>query len=529
MTITLRSTFAAIRGDSRTARHDGRHQPAAQRQGVATVCGVSRAWRSSAGSDRFDLVVVGGGTGGLISALVAAGVGARVALVEAERLGGDCLWTGCVPSKSLLAAADLAHRIRHADDVGLTPSEPTIDFTRVMDRVRNTQLAIEPHDSAARLERDGVTVVSGRGRFSEPGVIEAGDRRLRYRKAIIATGSEPLVPHIPGLAQVSPLTSDSVWQLTSLPRSLAIIGGGAVGCELALAFARLGSRVSLIETGAHLLPREEPRAGRLVAERLAAEGVEVLCETVVGRVTGNESGGELEGQPGGAAPPVAFDRLLVAVGRSPRTENLGLGQIGAQTDATGFVLVDEHLRTTAAHVYAAGDVTGAMAFTHVAAYQARLATVNALFAGRRKVDYATVPRVAFTDPEVAAVGLTEAEAASRWNRPRVVSFEYSELDRAIIDGRPYGFVTLVGDRRGRLVGATVAAPGGSETIAELAAWIAVGAKIDRVSQSVHAYPTLSEGPSRGANAYVRARYGHPSVRAASRAALRILDRVDRAR
>jgi pyruvate/2-oxoglutarate dehydrogenase complex dihydrolipoamide dehydrogenase (E3) component len=496
---------------------------------VGSVCGVSRAWRSSGGSDHFDLVVVGGGTGGLVSALVAAGLGARVALVEADRLGGDCLWTGCVPSKSLLAAADLAHRIRHADDVGLVPSEPLIEFTRVMDHVRRTQQAIEPHDSPARLERAGITVVSGHGRFSEPGVIDAGDRRLRYRKAIIASGSRPLLPRIADLAEVNPLTSDSVWQLTSLPRSLAILGGGAVGCELALAFSRLGSQVSLIELDEHLLPREEPRAGRLVADRLAAEGVAVLCRTEVRSVTGSESGGELEVQPSGAAPAIAFDRLLVAVGRSPRTEKLGLEQVGARTDASGFVLVDGRLRTTAAHVYAVGDVTGAMAFTHVAAYQARVAAVNALFGARRKVDYAAVPRVAFTDPEVAAVGLTQAEAASRWQRPKVVSFEYEELDRAIIDGQPYGFVTLVGDRRGRLVGATIAAPGGSEAIAELAAWIGVGAKIDRVSQSVHAYPTLSEGPSRGANAYVRERYARPGVRLASRAALRILNRVDRAR
>ncbi len=472
-------------------------------------------------------MVVGGGTGGLVSALVAAGAGARVALVEGERLGGDCLWTGCVPSKSLLAAADLAHRMRHADGVGLTPSEPLVDFARVMDHVRRAQHAIAPHDSAARLERDGVTVIAGHGRFSEPGLIGVGDRHLRYRKAIIATGSRPLLPHIPGLAEVSPLTSDSVWQLSSLPETLAILGGGPVGCELALAFSRLGSDISLIEASERLLPREEPRASRQVADRLTAEGVAVLCGTSVGSVAGGESGGALEMQPRAAAPVIAFDRLLVAVGRSPRTEDLGLEQIGARTDPHGFMLVDDQLRTTAAHVYAVGDVTGAMAFTHVAAYQARVATVNALFAARRKVDYTAVPRITFTDPEVAAVGLTEAEAAGRWQHPKVASFEYSELDRAIIDGRPYGFVTLVGDQKGRLVGATIAAPGASESIAELAAWITVGAKIDHISQSVHAYPTLSEGPSRAANAHVRARYARPGVRMATRAALRILDRVDR--
>jgi pyruvate/2-oxoglutarate dehydrogenase complex dihydrolipoamide dehydrogenase (E3) component len=490
---------------------------------------VSRHRRSSVRSDRLDLVVIGGGTGGLVSALVAAGIGARVALVERGRLGGDCLWTGCVPSKSLLAAADLAHRIRHADDVGLVPSEPTIDFAQVMEHVHRAQRVIEPQDSAARLQREGIEVVAGHARFECPGVVDVDGRRLLYRKAIIASGSRPGLPSIPGLVDADPLTSDTVWDLRHQPRSLAIVGGGPIGCELALAFARLGSEVTLIEAGERLLAREEPRASELIASRLQAEGITVWCGRSVESVTRGEAGGELTLQPRGASPTIAFERLLVATGRAASSGGLGLEPVGVRTDASGCVQVDARLRTTNRHVYAVGDVTGAMAFTHVAAYHARVATINALFATRRRVDYAAVPRVTFTDPEVAAIGLTEREARGRWEKPTIVSFEYAELDRAITDGRPYGFVALIGDPKGRLVGATIAAPGGAESIAELAAWISTGAKIERISQTVHAYPTFSEGPSRAADANLRARFAGPGTQRMARRGLQILGHIDRAR
>ena len=469
-----------------------------------------------------------------MSALVAAGIGARVALVERDRLGGDCLWTGCVPSKSLLAAADLAHRMRHADRVGLTPTEPEIDFTRVMDHVRGAQRIIAPQDSAARLARDGVEVIAGDARFVSPAAVEVGGRRLRFRKAIIATGSRPARPAIPGLADVEALTSDTVWSLEELPASLAVLGGGAIGCELAQGFARLGSRVTLIESAPRLLGAEEPRAGELIAAQLRGEGVKVRCgaRVVAARAAGGDGdtagAGRLELDAPEHAPPVAFDRLLLATGRSPSSSGLGLDQAGVGTDAHGHVQVDRRLRTTASHIYAVGDVTGAMAFTHVAAYHARVATVNALFAARRRVDYAPVPRVCFTDPEVARAGLTVAEARARWRDPAIISFDYAALDRAITDGRTAGFVTLIADPKGRLVGATIAAAGAAESIAELAAWIATGAKLDRVSQTVHAYPTLSEGPSRAADDHLRARYAAPRTQRLARGALRVLAAVDRA-
>ena len=505
---------------------------------------VPRVRRSTSGSG-YDLVVLGGGTGGLVSALVAAGVGARVALVERDRLGGDCLWTGCVPSKSLLAAADLAHRMRHADRVGLAPTEPAIDFTRVLDHVREAQRIIAPQDSAARLAREGVEVLTGEARFTGPGVVEVAGRTLRHRKAIIATGSRPAVPAIPGLGDLGALTSDTVWDLAERPAALAVLGGGAIGCELAQGFARLGSRVTLIERAAQLLPGEEPRAAELIATRLRGEGIALRCgaRATAAHATADrpsaadpseaqpaaDGSGQLLLEHSGAPDSVAFDRILVATGRDPSTEDLGLDHVGVGTDARGHVEVDGRLRTTAPHIYAVGDVTGAMAFTHVAAHHARVATVNALFGTRRLVNYAAVPRVCFTDPEVARVGPTEAEARARWPEPAVVSFDYAELDRAITDGRAEGFVTLIGDPNGRLVGATIAAPGAGESIAELAAWVAIGAPLDRVSQTVHAYPTLSEGPARAADIHVRARYATPRNRRLAQGALRVLAAVDRPR
>jgi pyruvate/2-oxoglutarate dehydrogenase complex dihydrolipoamide dehydrogenase (E3) component len=474
-------------------------------------------------------VVVGGGTGGLVSALVAAGIGARVVLVECARMGGDCLWTGCVPSKSLLAAGALAHRIRHADEVGLAASEPVVDFARVMEHVHRAQRVIAPQDSVARLERDGVEVVSGQARFEGPGVVVVDQRRLRYRKAIIATGSRPLLPPILGLAEAGPLTSDTVWDLSRRPESLAVLGGGAIGCELAQAFARLGSRVVLIEAGERLLGHEEPRASALIKSRLQGEGIGVWCGSRVESVSGDHAGGEISLRRAGTPATIEFERLLVTAGRTPSSSDLGLDRVGVLTDERGAVRVDRRLRTTTSHVYAVGDVTGEMAYTHVAAYHARVATVNALFGTRRRVDYGPVPRVTFTDPEVAGIGFTEAEARARWPDAAVVSFDYAELDRAITDGRRCGFVTLIGDPRRRLVGATIAAPGGAESIAELAAWIANGAKIDRVSQTVHAYPTFSEGPARAADAYLRARFAAPRTQRLAGRALQLLGRVDHPR
>ncbi|HZD02448.1 MAG TPA: FAD-dependent oxidoreductase, partial [Actinomycetes bacterium] len=469
---------------------------------------------------RYDLAVVGGGTAGLIAALVAAGAGARVCLVERARVGGECLWTGCVPSKSLLAAADLAQRMRGADRVGLVPVEPKVDFQQVIEHVRAAQARIAPHDSPERLRAAGIDVLQGHARFAGSGrlLVDAGDSSLqvRWRAALIATGSQPVLPELPGLQQADPLTSDTVWDLEELPERLLVIGGGPVGCELAQGFARLGTRVTLLEAEAALLPGEEPEAGALLAERLHGEGVDPRPGSRGLRVERDGGGFALDA---GSDGWVGFDRVLVATGRRAVTDGLGLDTLGVRVGPAGNVLVDRRLRTSTPGVFAAGDVTGVLPFTHVAA-QARLAAPNALFGLRRHADYRAVPRVVFTDPEVAHVGLSEAAARERFGaRVTSWSFPYERLDRAVTAGQGDGFAKLVGGPRGRLVGATVAAPAAGEAIAELAQWVARGARISEVSQAVHAYPTFAEGPARAADQAVRARWQRPAARWLTRAVL----------
>ena len=466
------------------------------------------------------MVIIGGGTAGLVASRTAAGLGARVVLIERESRGpgGDCLWTGCVPSKALIAAGDLAHRIRNAASVGLTPAEPEIDFARVMEHVHGAQAAIEPEDSAESLERDGVEVIAGSAHFAGPGRVAVdGGRELRFRTALIATGSSPVVPDLDGLAEAEPLTNETVWDLRAQPERLAILGGGPIGCELGQAFQRLGTRVTLVQRRGYVLPKEEPEARELIASRLRADGVDLRLGSAPVRV---EAGGVLVLERG---ERIEFDRILVAAGRRPETDSLGLSSVGVELDEHGGVKVDERLATTARGIYAAGDAVTALPFTHVAGYHGRTVVANALFHTRSKVSYDAVPWATFTDPEVGRVGLTEAAARERFGDDTVaVTHDYAHNDRAITAGEAYGFAKLVGDGKGRLVGATVAAPHGGESIAELAAWVRAGRKIDDVSQTVHAYPTFTEGQARAADDYLRQKLLTPRVRRITKPVLALL-------
>jgi pyruvate/2-oxoglutarate dehydrogenase complex dihydrolipoamide dehydrogenase (E3) component len=479
----------------------------------------------------YDLVVIGGGTAGLVASRTAAGLGARVVLIERDSRGpgGDCLWTGCVPSKALIAAGDLAHRMRNADSVGLPPTEPDVDFARVMDHVSGAQRTIQPDDSAESLERDGVEVIAGTARFAGPGRIEVSDGTvLQYRAALIATGSRPVIPDLDGLAAAHPLTNETVFELRRRPDRLTIIGGGPIGSELGQAFQRLGTRVTLVQRRGYLLPKEEPEARELIAARLQGDGVDLRLGWKPLRV---EDGRALViADANGGEGRIDFDRILVATGRTSETDELGLDTIGAELDEKGGVKVDGRLATTAKNVYAAGDAVTALPFTHVAGYHGRTVAANALFHARTKVSYESVPWATFTDPEVGRVGLTEAEAREKLGEGIVtVRHDYSHNDRAITASETHGFAKLVGDPKGRLVGATVAAPHGGESIAELAAWVHAGRKIDDVSQTVHAYPTFSEGQARAADDYLRQKFLSPRVRRFTKPALAFLRRVERVR
>lgn len=470
----------------------------------------------------YDLIIIGGGTAGIIAARTAGKLGARVALVERDRTGGDCLWTGCVPSKSLLAAAATAQRVRTGARFGIGPAQPRIDFAAVMGHVHRAIARAEPADSPQALTEAGAEVITGDAKFVGPTRLRVNGRPLRFRRALVATGSSPALPPIPGLAEIEPLTSDTVWDLTELPRRLAVLGGGPVGCELGQAFVRLGSEVTLVETADHLLPREEPRAGITLSTALSAEGLRVLTSTTVTEAAGTAGTAELTVSGPSGSATVRADRVLVATGRSPRTRDLGLDTAGVHLDERGHVVVDAKLRTSNRRVYAAGDVTGMLPFTHVAGMHGSIAATNALLAPLRRLDHESVPWVTFTDPEIAHVGLTEAQARLRHDdtvRTRLVTHDRS--DRAITEDETAGFTHVLLDGKGRVLGATIVGPRAGEMIAGIAALIARRGRLRDLASVVHAYPTWSGSVWTAAVAEADAALRSPLTRRATNTLLRL--------
>jgi pyruvate/2-oxoglutarate dehydrogenase complex dihydrolipoamide dehydrogenase (E3) component len=476
--------------------------------------------RGVAHRDAYDLVVVGAGSAGLTGARTAVRLGASVLLVERDRMGGDCLWTGCVPSKALLHVAAEVDAARRAHAYGLKDDRGSADLTRAMDSVRRAIAAIEPHDSPAALTPLGIDTAAGKAVFTGPRTLEVDGCRIGFRFALVATGSAPSLPPVPGLTGVDPLTSDTVWELGALPERLLILGGGPVGCELGQAFARLGSHVTIVEALDRLLPREEPAAATLVRQRLEAEGVTVCTGFPAAEV---EAGLLHSGDR-----PLPFDELLVATGRAPRTTDLGLEAAGIAVEPHGHVRVDARLRTTNPRVYAAGDVTSLSAFTHLAGVQGAAAVTDALLGVRRRIDYGAVPWVTFTDPEVARVGLTADEARERHgDRARVRILPHDLVDRAQTDGRTDGSTTLVLGPRDRIVGATVVAPRAGETIAHLASAVRLGWTPSRLAATVHPYPTYADGPWLAAIAEATDRLDRPPTRRVIAALLGLRRRLRR--
>jgi pyruvate/2-oxoglutarate dehydrogenase complex dihydrolipoamide dehydrogenase (E3) component len=473
-------------------------------------------------STQYDLVVIGGGTAGLVAAHGAAGMGATVAMIEPNHPGGDCLWYGCVPSKRLLAAAHAAHVMRTAGRHGITAVEPEIDFAAVMAQVKVAQDHIAHHDSVERLENAGVDVIPAMGTFIGDGEIDAGGRTIGYRKALIATGAAPVVPGIPGLRESNPLTSDTVWQLTELPERLVVVGGGAIGCELGQAFSRLGSKVTLVEAAPRILGMLGKNVSELIATRFQAEGMTVMQGAKITSVEGSASAGDLVAIIDGQTR-IEADQILVAVGRRPNTATLNLNVVGVDLTDGGHVEVNDKLKTTNNHIYAGGDVVGKMPFTHTAGMHGSLVVSNALFGLRRKADHERIPYAIFCDPEVASVGRTTPND----DELTIAHFDYQQLDRQVTTGEPVGFVDLFTDDKGRLVGATVVGATAGETINEMTARILAGDKLRAIGQMVRPYPTFAEGPAKAANEVLRQQFFTERTRKFTRPVLSLLRRIDK--
>jgi pyruvate/2-oxoglutarate dehydrogenase complex dihydrolipoamide dehydrogenase (E3) component/uncharacterized membrane protein YdjX (TVP38/TMEM64 family) len=461
-----------------------------------------------------NLIVIGGGAGGLVSAYIAAAVKAKVTLIEAHKMGGDCLNYGCVPSKALIKSAKLAHQMRHASNYGLSDAAPSFSFKAVMQRVHDVIKAIEPHDSIERYTGLGVEVLQGYGRLVNPWTVEVAlndgsTQRLTARSIVITAGARPFVPPLPGLDDVGYVTSDTLWdefaQLDEVPKRLVVLGGGPIGCELAQSFARLGSHVTQVEMGARLMVREDAEVSELAKAALEADGVQVLtghkalrCELVDGEKT-------LVVEHAGAEQHIVFDQLLCAVGRVARLQGYGLEDLGIPTHRT--IETNEYLQTLYPNIYAAGDVAGPYQFTHTAAHQAWYAAVNALFGEWKlfKADYSVIPWATFIDPEVARVGLNEQEAQEKNIAYEVTKYGIDDLDRAIADSEAHGFVkVLTVPGKDRILGVTIVGAHAADLLAEYVLAMKHGLGLNKILGTIHTYPTMAEANKYAAGEWKRA-------------------------
>ncbi|MDA1259664.1 MAG: mercuric reductase [Planctomycetota bacterium] len=476
-----------------------------------------RDWRNPHPAERYDLLVLGAGTAGLIAASIAAGLGARVALVEQHLMGGDCLNAGCVPSKALLAAAHRIAAARRLSDYGASGGEPVVDFAAVMERMRRLRAQIGPHDGAERFRKLGVDVFRGRGSFAGPDLAEVEQAdgtllALSFKRALIATGAGPMTLPVPGFAEADCLTNETLFALTELPRELVVVGAGPIGAEMAQAFARFGSKVRIVALDSRLLPREDAEAAALVDQALRADGVEMQLGAGLDRL--EMRGGKkivhwaVPG-PGGTTlerGEVAGDDVLLALGRVPRVEGLGLEQAGVAYTKKG-VQVDEGLRTTNPRIFAAGDVAGLWQFTHAADHMARIVIRNAFFFGRGRHAALPMSWCTYTDPEVAHVGLYGNESERAGCALEELRMDFKELDRAILEGETEGFAKIVIEREsGKLRGATVAGPHAGEILAGALLPVAQGLKATALASAIHPYPTIASVWGRLGDAANRRRF-----------------------
>ncbi len=464
-------------------------------------------WIPPTPEGRYNLVVIGAGTAGLVAAAGAAGLGAKVALVERQRLGGDCLNVGCVPSKGLIAAARVARNARYADDFGISiDADIRPDFGRAMERMRRLRAKISPHDSAARFASLGVDVYFGEGRFLDSNRVQVGETTLEFKKALIATGARASAPPIPGLDEVQYLTNETVFSLTELPQRFGVIGAGPIGCELAQSLALLGSEVFLVESAHGILPREDPAASAVVRRSLEQDGVNLLCCGRDLRVESREGRTHLVLDSHNRAYDEPIDQLLVAVGRAPNVHGLGLETVGVDFDPAIGVKVDDRLRTSNPNIFAAGDICSQYKFTHAADFMSRIVLQNALFRGRAKASALTIPWCTYTSPEIAHVGLHESEAKERGVEIDTFTQNFDDVDRAILEGDDEGFVTIRTLKgKDRIVGATIVAPNAGDLISEVTLAMTNGVGLKGIAKTIHPYPTQADAIRRIADQYSRTR------------------------
>ena len=463
-------------------------------------------WKNPTPAPRYNLVVIGGGTAGLVSAIGAAGLGAKVALIEKHFMGGDCLNVGCVPSKAIIRAARKAAGVRDMAEFGVNvPNGTTVDFGKVMERMRRIRADISPHDSAKRFTELGVDVFLGAGKFTGPDTIEVGGQTLRFTKAVIATGARAAAPPIPGLKDVPYLTNETLFSLTELPKRLGIIGAGPIGCEMAQSFARFGSEVFLVEALHGILPREDRDAADIVQTAMIRDGVKLLCCGKDLKLAKDPNGVRLQVESHGKGYDVLVDQLLVAVGRAPNVEGLGLETVGVEFDKKG-VKVNDRLQTANPCIYACGDICSPYQFTHAADFMARIVIQNALFKGRAKASSLIIPWATYTSPEIAHVGLYEKEAKEKGIEVDTFTQELSKVDRAILDGETEGFVR-VHVRKGtdEIVGATVVATHAGEMIGELTLAMKGKLGLKTIGETIHPYPTQAEAIRKTGDLFNRTR------------------------
>ena len=455
----------------------------------------------------YNMIVIGAGSAGLVTSLIGAVTKAKVALIEKHKMGGDCLNTGCVPSKSLISSARVAKTLKQHAEYGLQGVQYKVDFAQVMERIQAIIRKIEPHDSVERYTSLGVDCFQGEAKILSPREVQLPDRRLTTRNIVVATGARPFVPPIPGIENLDYLHSDNLWEIREQPKRLLVVGGGPIGCELAQAFSRLGSRVTLMQTQPTILPREDPDVVRFVQDAFKQDGVEVLTEVKLIRF---EKGGEdyrAVYERNGKEAILPFDRVIVATGRKANTSGFGLQELGVKLNPNGTIHVDSYLRSNISNIYACGDVAGPYQFTHMAGHQAWYCAINALLHPFKKfkVDYSVVPWCTYTDPEVARVGLSECEALEGNIPHEVTRYFLDDLDRAITDRVDRGMVKVITPPgKDRILGATICGSHAGDLLAEFILAMKHGLGLNKILATIHPYPTFSEAAKYAASEWKKA-------------------------